>query len=91
MTDETSWTPDPTVGAYTSIRTLGPDDGATAEEFARQIKQLIDTSKKLVDAVSHDNNGSMVAGRYVGGNGGLYSTEAIKTADALRLELDRWK
>jgi hypothetical protein len=33
----------------------------------------------------------MVAGRYVGGNGGLYSTEAIKTADALRLELDRWK
>ena len=81
MTDETSWTPDPTVGAYTSIRTLGPDDGATAEDFARQI----------VEAVSHDNNGSMVAGRYVGGNGGLYSTEAIKTADALRLELDRWK
>lgn len=54
-------------------------------------KALVAKAKTLVDAVSHDNNGSMVAGRYVGGNGGLYSTETIKTADALCLELDRWK
>lgn len=52
--------------------------------------KLVRKSRELVDSVSHDNNGSIVGGQYMGGNGGLYSRETIKAADALRAELSKW-
>lgn len=56
-----------------------------------ELKPLLAKAKALVDAVSHDDNGSMIAGKWIGGNGGMLSRETIKAADALRLELDGWK
>lgn len=38
----------------------------------------------LIDAIDFDNNGAMVAGQWVGGNGGQLSRETIKRVDALR-------
>lgn len=41
----------------------------------------------LMEAVDFDNNGAMVAGQLVGGNGGLLSRDTIKAADELRKAL----
>lgn len=60
-------------------------------DMREKAQPLVDKAKALVDSVSHDNNGSIVAGRYMGGNGGLVSRETIAAADALRAELERWK
>lgn len=45
---------------------------------------LISAAKALVDAVSFDDSGAMVAGQWKGGNGGLLSRETLKAADTLR-------
>jgi hypothetical protein len=44
-------------------------------------------AKALVDAVAFDDVGSLIAGVYTGGNGGLLSRETIKAADELRKAL----
>lgn len=44
-------------------------------------------ARALLDAVDFDNNGAMVAGHLVGGNGGLISRDTIKAADELRKAL----
>lgn len=44
-------------------------------------------ARALLDSIDFDNNGAMVAGRLVGGNGGLISRETIKAADELRKAL----
>ena len=44
-------------------------------------------AKALLAAVDFDNNGTMVAGTYKGGNGGLISRETIVSADELRKAL----
>lgn len=44
-------------------------------------------ARALSDAVSHDDNGSMIGQQWVGGNGGLLSRETIKAADRVRLAL----
>ncbi|MFA5898830.1 MAG: hypothetical protein WC829_06920 [Hyphomicrobium sp.] len=59
--------------------------------FTERMDHLVAKAKALVDSVSHDNNGSMVAGQFMGGNGGLVSRETIAAVDALRLELDKWR
>ena len=41
-------------------------------------------AKALLDAVDFDQHGRIVAGKYVGGNGGLISRETMEAADALR-------
>lgn len=41
----------------------------------------------LIDAIDFDNNGSMVAGQWVGGHGGLISRETIRAVDRLRRAL----
>jgi len=46
-------------------------------------------ARALLEAVEHDNNGSVVGGQYVGGNGGLLSRETIITGDALRRVLGK--
>jgi hypothetical protein len=62
---------------------------APDEDRDKQVA-LVAKAKKLVDAVSFDNNGSMVAGRWMGGHGGLCSVETMRAADELRLELAKW-
>jgi len=49
---------------------------------------ILTTARELVDAVSFDDCGAIVAGHLVGGHGGLLSRETIGKADALRLALD---
>ena len=44
-------------------------------------------AQALLKAVDFDNFGTMVAGKFVGGNGGLISRETIKAADELRKAL----
>lgn len=41
----------------------------------------------LIDAIDFDNNGSMVAGQWVGGNGGQISRETTRAVDRLRRAL----
>ncbi|SDG19171.1 hypothetical protein [Pelagibacterium luteolum] len=45
-------------------------------------------AKALLDAVDFDQHGRMVAGQFVGGNGGLISRETIRAADELRKVLE---
>ena len=46
--------------------------------------EIIQKAEALMKRVDFDNNGAMVAGKFVGGNGGLISRETIKAADELR-------
>lgn len=46
--------------------------------------RLIAATRALVDSVSFDVNGAMIAGQYRGGNGGLVSRETITRADEAR-------
>jgi hypothetical protein len=75
------------------IRNVGPNSGATitAEDFAAAVRDLIAKARALVDAVSLDDTGRLVAGRWVGGNGGLLSRSTLQVSDVLRTELERWK
>jgi hypothetical protein len=60
-------------------------------ELHAAVKTLTAKSRRLVEAVRHDDNGSMVAGQWVGGNGGMLSRETLTAADTLRVELENWK
>lgn len=51
---------------------------------------LLKHAQKLVDCVSHDDNGAMVGQQWVGGNGGLLSRETIIAADSLRRAIDEF-
>ena len=46
-------------------------------------------SETLVDAISFDDNGALIGGRWMGGHGGLLSEDTRKKADAVRRELSR--
>lgn len=49
-----------------------------------RLNTLMPKAKALLDAVTFDDSGAMVAGKWVGGNGGLISRETMKAADELR-------
>lgn len=49
--------------------------------------EIAKAAKALLDAITFDDCGSMVAGKFVGGNGGLISRETIRKADELRRAL----
>lgn len=53
--------------------------------------RIAEKAKALLDAVEFDNNGAMVAGKLVGGNGGLISHVTIRAADDLRKTLGEVK
>jgi hypothetical protein len=44
-------------------------------------------ARALLDAITFDDCGALVGGKFVGGNGGLISRETIKRADELRRAL----
>lgn len=50
----------------------------------REIEAAIEQAQKVVDAVTFDDSGSMVAGVWKGGNGGLLSRETLVEVDLLR-------
>jgi len=52
-----------------------------------KIGAVVKAAQGLVDAVQADDVGSMVAGQWVGGNGGLLSRATIAAADRLRSAL----
>jgi len=62
-----------------------------ADHAPGMVDALLAKAQALVDAVGFDDNGAIVAGQYVGGNGGLLSRETLKAADALRIELAVWR
>lgn len=51
-------------------------------------QNLCTAARELVDAISFDDSGMMVAGKWMGGNGGLLSRETIQKADAVRRALN---
>lgn len=51
---------------------------------ASLVDELADAGKALVDAITFDDSGAMIAGKYQGGNGGLISRETVVKADMLR-------
>lgn len=53
--------------------------------------RIAEKAKALLDAVEFDNNGAMVAGKWVGGNGGLIGHDTIRAADDLRKTLGEVK
>lgn len=53
--------------------------------------RLIRVAKDLVDSVSFDDNGKMIAGKWVSGNGGLLSAETRQKADAVRRALSAFE
>jgi hypothetical protein len=59
----------------------------TEDEAGQAIGELIHTARELVDQLSFDENGAMVGGKWMGGNGGLISRETTAKADALRRAL----
>ena len=70
------------------------DSSMTPEEYSEAVGFLgaiVIKAKILVDAVSRDDNGIMVAGQWRASNGGMLSRETIAAADALRRELENWK
>ncbi len=46
--------------------------------------KLIKAAQELLDAISFDDNGALIGGKWMGGNGGLLSRETLAKADALR-------
>ncbi len=61
----------------------------TTPSIPVETEELRKKAKALVDAVTQDDSGTLVAGTWVGGNGGLLSRDTIKAADELRKELLR--
>ncbi len=45
---------------------------------------LATAGQALVDAISFDDNGALIGGKWMGGNGGLLSRDTIAKADAMR-------
>jgi hypothetical protein len=57
----------------------------------RDTERLLTAAKELVDSVSFDENGAMIGGKWMGGNGGLLSRETHQKADALRRVMDTFR
>lgn len=65
-----------------------PEERAT-EATTALIEELADAGKALVDAITFDESGTMIGGKYQGGNGGLISRETTVKADHFRRVLTK--
>jgi len=52
---------------------------------------LLRLAEELVDLISRDENGEIIGGHYVGGNGGLISRQTNMKSDELRRAIYRVK
>jgi hypothetical protein len=55
------------------------------------LAELIRHAERLADCVNFDDNGAIVAGQLVGGNGGLVSPDTRRAVDAFTRSLAVWK
>ncbi|WP_196258597.1 Lar family restriction alleviation protein [Pelagibacterium limicola] len=53
-----------------------------------EIEAFVAETRDLVEKVTFDESGRLVAGQWVGGNGGLLGRETLTAADTLRRRLD---
>lgn len=53
-------------------------------DLLNEILRFETAAKNLLDSLSFDDNGAMVGGKWMGGEGGLLSEKTRKLADALR-------
>lgn len=51
------------------------------------VERLKLAAKELVDSINFDDNGALVGGKWMGGNGGLLSRETVRKADEVRRAL----
>lgn len=56
--------------------------------MTQEVKALAHAAKELVDSISFDDNGALIGGKWMGGNGGLLSRETLQKADAVRRALE---
>jgi len=49
--------------------------------------RLVRAAQALVDSLSHDEQGTMIGGKWQGGNGGLISHATLTKADEVRRAL----
>lgn len=52
-----------------------------------EVERLKIAAKELVEAINFDDNGALVGGKWMGGNGGLLSRETLRKADEVRRAL----
>lgn len=78
------------VGPY-NLRILQASGASNILGAHTLITGLAEKAAALVEAVGSDDTGKLIGGQWVAGNGGLLSRATIAAADALRLELARWK
>ena len=88
--DPNDWSPSPHK-SYEIRRTNGSETDVAGEEFVLAVNALTAKAKALVEAVGSDDTGKLIGGQWVAGNGGLLSRATIAAADALRLELAKWR
>ena len=53
-----------------------------------EVFRLFKAAEALVASLSHDEHGTMIGGKYQGGNGGLISKQTITLADEVRRALN---
>jgi hypothetical protein len=57
------------------------------DEGMSDVERLKTAAKELVDSINFDDNGALIGGKWMGGNGGLLSRETIRKADEVRRAL----
>jgi hypothetical protein len=55
------------------------------------LAELIKHAERVAECVNFDDNGAIVAGQMVGGNGGLVSPDTRRAVDALTRSLAVWR
>ena len=55
------------------------------------LSRLVKQAERVIEAVTNDDSGRLVANQWVGGNGGLLSRDTIREVDKLRNEVNQWK
>lgn len=53
-----------------------------------ELKAFVAETRDLVEKVTFDESGRLVAGKWVGGNGGLLQRETLAATDVLRRRLE---
>jgi hypothetical protein len=66
-------------------------NSTSIEDNTINIKRLVDAATALVDSLSHDEHGTMIGGKFQGGNGGLISKQTITLADEVRRAINSLK
>ena len=58
-----------------------------SDTHALPVARLVKAVEALLASLSHDDQGTMIGGKYQGGNGGLISPATVALADEVRRAL----